>query len=267
MNPLTHCKFSLEWLENNGFRIDNDLVVLGSILPDLSYMGFIPELEAHTKSVEFLKYLQKNDPSYVALGIGFMLHGEKPYCLDYFTHKSDGYIEKKSVIIAELLEHAKFNASKWYLKNKDDFIHSLIEFSGDTLMEPDVAKKIHRALSSVNLFKVSFHLASFFKSDPNVILRSLQFFKTFNFQRLQSTKGVVHAIQDFFILRAFSHKNNTMEKYGAIMNRLNPWRTHKLIKILNSTREIVGEDYKEFLAITQEKIKKNTSKHAAQVLL
>ena len=267
MNPLTHSRFSVQWLKEQGFRTNENLVILGSILPDLSYMGFIPEREAHMEGVAFMNFLQKKDPSYAPLGIGFMLHGEKPYCLDYFTHRPEGYIAQKSAVIREALVRARFKLKYWYSQKEEDFVHSLIEFSGDTLMESDSGKKVHQAFLSVDLERVARHLATFFNSDTKMILRALHFFRKFNFQRLQHTKGVVHSIQDFSILKAFSQKNNTMERYGAIMNRLNPWRTHKLVKVLDSVQEIVAEDYHEFLAKTQEKIKKHAVRQVAQVVV
>ncbi len=265
MNPLTHSRFSLQWLQEQGFRTNENLVILGSILPDLAYMGFIPEKEAHTKGVALMQYLQENDPAYAPLGVGFMLHGEKPFCLDYFTHRPKGYIAQKSAAIRDVLVRARFKLKQWYSHREEDLIHSIIEFSGDTLMDGDSGKRVQQAFLSVDLARIAGHLALFFERDEARILRALQFFRRFNFQRLQNTKGVVHAMQDFSIVRAFSQKNNTIERYNAIMNRLNPWRTHKLVKILNAAQEIVGEDYREFLAKTQEKVRKHTARHAGQV--
>ncbi|MBI4016969.1 MAG: hypothetical protein HY363_04735 [Candidatus Aenigmarchaeota archaeon] len=266
MNPLTHGKFSFEWLGQNGFKLNEPLVILGSVLPDFSLVGVFPERQAHTNGIAFLNYLQEKEPLLAPLGVGFMLHGEKPNCLDYFTHKRKGYIAGKSEAVSEIVERAKLKLDSWYHKTSDDFVHSVIEFSGDTLIEPEFVKKLHNAFTSVDLQKVSFHVSNFFKSDQKSLLRALRYFKMFDFGKLQTTKGIVHSIQDFAVIRAFSQKNNTFERYAALVNRLNFWRAHKLVEVINKAREVVAEDYHEFLAKTNEKIKRHTARHVAGVL-
>lgn len=259
MNPLTHAQFSLDWIKRNNYRGDTNLVLLGSVLPDLAYMGFISEHEAHKNSAEFLNYLKRADPAHVALAVGFMLHGENPHCLDYYTHKKNGYIAQKATIITDLMRNAQLKLGKWYPRNEDDFTHSVIEFSGDTLIHPETTQRLRHAFNTANLPKIALHLATFFKSDSKKILRALQYFKTFDFSKLQHPKGVARTFQDFSILQAFSHQNNTMERYSAILNRMNFWRTHKLVQLLHKVRETVNDDYHEFLARVQDKVNKKTT--------
>ncbi len=266
MNPLTHAKFSLEWLRLNGFRLNEPLVAVGSILPDLAYMGFIPERAAHRQGGSFLRYLKQHDYEYASLGAGFMLHGEKPYCLDYFTHRKNGYISRKAEEIMELVERAKLKIEVWYKRSKEDFVHSLIEFSGDTLIEPEFVRKLDESFKSVDIDRIATHLSRFFNSNQQKILRALQYFKTFDFQRLHTPKGVVSSIQDFAIIRAFSHNNNTLERYNALVNKLNFWRAYKLKKIIHSARENIADDYHEFLASTQDRIARHTTRQIAGVL-
>ena len=265
MNPLTHGKFSFEWIKQNGFRVNEPLVMLGSVLPDFSLVGVFPERAAHTNGVAFLKYLQDNEPALAPLGIGFMLHGEKPNCLDYFTHSKKGYIASKSEAVAEIVQRAKLKLDSWYHKTTDDFVHSIIEFSGDTLIEPEFVDKLHNSFAG-DLEKISWHVSNFFHSDQKNLLHALKYFKTFDFGKLQTTKGIVSSIQDFAVIRAFSQKNNTFERYSALVNKLNFWRAHKLVEVINKAREIVAEDYHEFLAKTQDRIKRHTTRHIAGVL-
>lgn len=259
MNPLTHAQFSIDWIQQNQYRGNKHLLLLGSVLPDLAYMGFIPEHEAHKNSTAFLNYLKRADPTHIALGVGFMLHGEEPHCLDYYTHKKKGYIAQKANTITDLMRKAKLKLGKWYPRNEDDFTHSVIEFSGDTLIQKETTQQLQQALHTINLPKVAFHLSNFFKGDSKRILRALQYFKTFDFTKLQHPKGVARTIQDFSILQAFSHHNNTMERYNAILNRMNFWRTHKLVQLLHQARDIINEDYHEFLANVQDKVNKKTT--------
>src|SRR3989344_9539448 len=102
MNPLMHATFALKVLKSAGIKTPQYELILGSVLPDLSILGVIPEYDAHKRGIEFLDYLVHNEPSLKIFGIGWILHGEEPECLDHYVHSKNGYIDKKKNIVLEL---------------------------------------------------------------------------------------------------------------------------------------------------------------------
>src|SRR3989338_5267368 len=72
----------------------SNLLVLGSILPDLAVTGIVDDWNIGESALEFRNWLSDRDKNFTDLGLGMMLH-EFPCGIDRFTHTNynggDGY--------------------------------------------------------------------------------------------------------------------------------------------------------------------------------
>jgi len=258
MNPLMHTTFTLQLLKEAGMPTNQPEIILGSILPDISILGVIPEIEAHKKGMEFLDYLSHNEPSLKPFGIGWILHGENPQCLDYYVHKPNGYIDQKKHAVLELSK--KHNITFEGI-HQDVLAHTLIEFACDSLAEKDIPKQLHKAFKQANLEKIAFHTATFFKGNPKKILRILTIFKYFNFNKLRTPHGIAHSFQDFMTYYKFANKKTISKGWitacKLIWARVNEFKTHKLINLIKDVRAIVEKDCNKFLQQSKTKIYTN----------
>ena len=256
MNPLMHATFAMQVLEAAGIKTFQPEFILGSVLPDISILGIIPEDDAHKKGIEFLDYLSHNEPALEPLGIGWVLHGEEPECLDYHTHRQGGYIHKKKQQVIELAgkKNIEFRGM-----HQELLAHILIEFTCDSFAEKKIPREIHNALKKADLKKISYHIANFFNGDQKRILRVLRFFKYFNFNKLRTIHGIAHAFQDFIIIHQnFTHaaqkKKRLMKACKFFWARINAYKTYRLIKLLREIRLLVSEDFPEFLEQARAKV-------------
>ncbi|MBI4141736.1 hypothetical protein HY484_02315 [Candidatus Woesearchaeota archaeon] len=260
MNPLMHTTFTTKLLTDAGIRTAQHELVLGSVVPDLSILGVIPEKDAHERSIEFLDYLSHNEPTLIPFGIGFVLHGEMPRCLDYYTHKAKGYIDQKKESVLEIVNRHKINFKGI---NEHMLSHCLTEFACDSLAEKIIPKQVHYAFKKSNLPKIAHHMATFFKSDEKKLLKIMNFFKHFNFNKLRTMYGIAHTIQDFMIYHQFANKG-VLNTYKYLWVRVNQFKTHRLIKVLKDVRETVQQDCFSFLDKTQNTIYKTVLKKSLE---
>lgn len=263
MNPLMHATFAIKLLEHAKIKTAQPELILGTVLPDLCILGIIPEYDAHKRGLEFLDYLSHNEPSLTPLGVGWVLHGEEPECLDYHVHKPNGYIDCKKQKVIELARQKNITFEGIH---QELLAHTLIEFTCDSLAEKSVVKQLHQALRKADLEKISFHIATFFKGDQKRILRVIKFFKYFNFNKLRTMHGIAHTFQDFMIIHQnFAHgeskKKGWMKAYKFIWARINAFKTHRLVQLLKEVRDVVGEDCHSFLEQSKSKVYTNVIKN------
>lgn len=262
MNPLIHVQVNLELLEELKLNLNKDLFILGSVLPDIYITGLFAEEVSHKKSKEFVQYLLKNDPSYSALGAGFLFHGEFPEGLDFHAHKKDGFIEKKLPFVKNLVreEHPKI---------KDEELtrisHSLIEFACDYLSTNDSAVALNFALRRVDLRRVSFHLSTFFGISRKKTYKILKFFRKFEFQKLRTMKGVSSSVKKFLLWKDF-HAPTIFQKYKFLKTQFHFMRKKGVARVFNNVKNLVEPDLDDFLQQTKKEMKKTLPKHMPREL-
>ncbi|GEM_PF-5941218 len=260
MNPLMHVTFTLKVLEHAGIKKSQQDIVLGSVLPDISILGIIPEYDAHKKGVAFLDYLSHNEPALKPFGVGWVLHGEEPECLDFHVHKKNGYIDKNK---QEVLELSKKHKIEFEGVHNEVLAHTLIEFACDSLAEKETTKILKKAFKQADLEKISYHIAKFYCADQKRVLKILKFFKHFNFNKLRTMHGIAHTMQDFMFYIKFADKNarrkdltniNWLKACKYLWTRINTFKTHRIISLLKEVREVVKEDCHTFLEETKIRI-------------
>lgn len=186
MNPLTHVLVSKRLIDEHNLNVNEDLCLLGSILPDICCLNVIPYKPSHYDALGFIHYLMEKDPEYVSLGYGFLLHSEN-FGVDKYTHENGGFIDQHEMAMYEIVKKYKHKMHGGQLK---DFIHSLIEFACDSFLSAREADLLINAFNNVDLEKVAYHISVYFDGDGKKIHKILQFLGDFDWHDCTHVKGV-----------------------------------------------------------------------------
>ena len=176
----------------------DDLLVIGSILPDIAVTKIVGWEELHkNKSVEhFEKFIKENNQNYISLIKGIKSH----IALDNFTHKSykngTGYAFQKSPPLVNLVSKC-CDIDK---KSSKTVAHNFIEMAVDILLlkdNPILIETLRKSIKSSDKGKLSQLLSSFFKKDNKKMLSSLSYyFETILKYNLNSLDGWVFLWRD-----------------------------------------------------------------------
>lgn len=143
-NLLTHAYFALRLMDNHELTVDEeDHLILGCILPDISLTGWIHYRNTHIKGHEFFEYVGTRLNKFTALGI--ILHGERPLGLDHYFHGWQNFIDEHTPKVRKIAEKYKSSIGKIDKMT----IHHLIEFSADNIIaknNPWLVTRVTKAL-------------------------------------------------------------------------------------------------------------------------
>ncbi len=192
VNPLTHCYFSLKLTEGNNLnKEEQDFLIVGSILPDIHLSGLIEYHKTHTNGKEFFGNVAKRLHQISALAI--IMHAEKPFGIDHYTHKWEGFICKNSKEVENIAKRYENVIGKVDAMT----IHHLTEFTIDhilALKNPELTSRVKNAFkndrtNSVITAFASFHGMSERKNKKIIsILKSKHVMKFIeNFSTLEGT--------------------------------------------------------------------------------
>ena len=154
-------------------KID-DLLVIGSILPDIAVTKIVDWNELHkSERVErFEEFVKENNQKYLPLIKGIKSH----IVLDNFTHKSykngTGYAFQKSPPLINLASEC-CGIDK---KSAKKAAHNFIEIAVDILLlkdDPDLVDILKKSIKSCNKSELSKLLSSFFKKDKDAVFLAL----------------------------------------------------------------------------------------------
>lgn len=257
MNPLIHAQLNLSLLKRLKLGIDQDLFVLGGILPDIYLAGWASQERFHRYSKQFLTYLAENDPAYTALGAGFLAHGEEPEGLDFFAHRKGGFVEKKLMLVKPFVveERPKIRDDEL-----TDISHSLIEFACDYFSDYEAANALNFAFERVDLKRVAFHLSTFFGTPRKKTYKLLKTFRNFNFQGLRTIKGVSSNVKRFLVWKDLT-SSTMLEKYRFLKIQLHFMRRNVIVRVFNKVRAAVKPDFESFLRDAEKGTGKSLLKH------
>lgn len=243
MNPLSHTLVNHTLLEEHEIQCDKNLVYIGGIMPDLSILQVIPMKEAHTDSLGFIAYLAEKDPDFLPFGFGFMLHGEAPCGLDSYTHGKGGFIDRLEMPVYKVVHKYK---PKMFGGRLHLFIHSLIEYSCDTMLPSLNADRLNRGFESLDIPRTAFHLSNYFKGDGKRIEKILKFFQRFDFHRLTDEKEVAKIWRSFQVYQSLG-RGSLFQKYSSLTQSLTLMKTKPLTNMIHETRELIREPFFEHL--------------------
>ena len=282
MFMLTHAHSALSVLAGKRMTsLQRDLLIVGSMLPDVAELHIVPEEKTHTQGIQFMKHLGKE---YHYLGLGVVLHGSEPHGLDYYTHdgfysvdgsytaprrKSDGYIARCYRDILPLVVEYKKSLGRLSI---DEAVHFVVEFCFDHLTaqrNKTLALVVYKALrKSLDTHAVA-NFAHFFDVNRKQmkrlkhIVRSRQNKKILaNFSTIH---GTAHNLQYFIFLKSlreeqkhvryrFLGKLATVTRSSLVFLQV---KVHDkaLVQMFERAVEIVRRDYDAFMADTIEKMK------------
>ena len=166
MQSLTHAYMVLNLVRGDGLnrKQENDLI-LGSIIPDISELGWGKEKHTHRSGWEFLKA----HPNYPDFSLGMITHGESPQGLDYYTHRSvTGYLARKKKKVLEIIRRYP---ECWAGLNEDAAVHKIIEFSVESLIGEKnkwLIRKVNNAFRSRYVRRPVQSFSKFSKVNPNL---------------------------------------------------------------------------------------------------
>lgn len=243
MNPLTHVAISRAILKEASIDCDQDLVIAGSILPDLAVLQLIPWKSAHEDSLGFIAYLAEKDPEFLPMGFGWMLHGEAPGGLDSHSHGKGNFIDRLEMPVFGIVKKYK---PKLYGEKLNLFIHSLIEYSCDTIVDKENARLLNKAMRGLDIQRAAFHISNYFKGDGKKIHRILKFFQRFDFSRLCEPKDVAKVWRSLQMYQSLG-TGSLFQKYLCLTQSLTMIKLKPLTEMIIETRELVRQPFLEHL--------------------
>jgi len=178
------------------FKNPNPLLIIGSTVPDIALLGYLSFDETH-KGLGFKKFLEKNCPEALSLGIGFMLHDNRPTGLDYYSHikfeGEEGYAFKISKPFVKTISKIKSSELRF---SDEEIAHSLIEIAVELLVAeayPDSVDLLEKSIREADKKLVAYNMSQFFgtKLDESKINK---FYSIFSPRKLSNLKGILGII-------------------------------------------------------------------------
>lgn len=265
MNPLTHAYFALELFKGQRLTSDQqDHLIVGSIIPDISQLGLVNIRRTHTQGFNFLSQAKNLSEYYFALGL--ISHGEKPAGLDYYSHKKRGYLDAKQKFLSQILHRHRTLVGRLH----NGLAHNLAEFSIDYLVaqkDPSIIKKVHQAFLNPRLPLTTF---KFFRSLNVSERKAHKINRCFNNHHLQAffhnACSLAGTTDNWFSLRFFRHlkqekhlpfrqklKRLTQLSYYNLKRKL---RRQSLVNLFQEASSYLEKDCFSFLSQTQKRLLK-----------
>ena len=252
MNALTHTRMNLELLQEFDISVNKHLVVLGGVLPDLSELGIIPLKPAHEHSLAFIDYLRNKDPKMVGLGFGFMLHGESPCGLDFYTHRDGGFIDQNEMEMYTIIHKHK---PKLNPQKQKQFAHTLIEFAVDSHADEKYALFFNEAVRTQDLDRIAFHIYNFFGGNPRKIRSVLHFLRRLDARRLLQVERVAKYWKNWMAFQNLSH-GSYVKNYLFFTQAVTLTRKKTLVNMLREARQVIYDPYESFFESTKKQLAK-----------
>ncbi len=257
MNPLTHVHVAKRLIDAHKLQVDEDQCLLGSVLPDLTCLHLIDYRGSHDDSLGFIHYLLEKDPGLVSLGFGMMLHSETPGGVDKYTHGPGGFIEQHEMAMFDIVKRYKHKMQGGELKN---FMHTFIEFACDSFQTAREADLLKRAFQTVDLERVAYHLAIYFKGDGKKILRALSYLKKFDWEELTHVKGVAKTWDKFQFYQNLAESKGI----GMMKHITGAWsllRHNNTEHMLDEARHYLKDIYPAYLMFLHQKLSEHLVPH------
>lgn len=215
------------------------LLLVGSILPDLSVMGIIPwhdGLHGARNAQRFHKFVNTKYPAWLKLAQGVLAHN----ALDDTSHTrykdGPGYAFQNTQKLAELVE-TFYGLDKQLAKGK---AHNYIESAVDMLIlkkEPKIQSQLKQALKNTDQNELANILAEFLTIDKSKLLASIkQFFDLFsryNLVRLEEWHPFWSQLEKLFELKNIGQQHRKKLLEISLKTIKNTYR-----EFLNSSLEI-----------------------------
>jgi hypothetical protein len=254
-----------------------DLLIVGSILPDVSELKIADETRTHTEGKKFFHFVS-NEYKFLALGV--MLHGHAPKGVDYYTHngfyglgdhytklpprlgKTAGYIAHKYKELEPILKHYKKSLGK---TSFHDAAHFVVEFCSDHLVarkNPELGERVRTALKNSISNHALLNFANYYSINRKK-LKKMQNITQFYFwkkvfKRFQTVEGTAHNMQQFLFIKSVREKHTATKRpkffsfiqqfgrssLGLLQTKIFDKR---LVEMVERCMEIIRKDHDQFL--------------------
>jgi len=227
MFPYTHVYATHKILETK-----DPLVIYGSIVPDLAATGLIPWGMIDSTSLEFRKYLIKNNKKLSKISMGIMLH-ENPCGIDRFTHTAYkgktgyAYQKAKQLLLKEPLMILTLRKDAFRIAH--NFIETGVEYMV-VKNNKEIVKLLKNTVKEINEKEIAKAISNFYGTGLKKTEKAI---KEYNKMITNNDSSTVEGLTDMWIEMAKLTGKNPKKK--------------TIKRIIEKSIEIVKPDYKEFL--------------------
>ena len=277
---LTHAHVALSIFSHHKLQPrERDQLIVGSLLPDVSDLGIASERRTHTEGREFLRYSGTQHPY---LGMGVLLHGERPRGLDYYTHRGfydaqtrrhkltgkAGYLAQKYATVLPLIKAYRRSIGPL---QQEEAAHLIMEFCVDHLIaaeHPQLITSVGSALSNGEVMPGVILFANYFEVSQKHLRRMQRIVRSRQLRaflaRLTTIEGAAHNFQSFLFLRKLRENHDshhflrqlsrvTRSSLGFLTTKL---RDRSLVQLFERCTEVMRTDYRRFLAASAKKMQR-----------
>lgn len=236
MFPLSHIYVSTKVTEK-----ESDLLVLGSVIPDLAWFSEPLKGALHNQPDEFFDFIKEKCPDFLDLALGVKLHSQVGKGADYYSDNEEvGYAKVNGrKIIKSVTEALGIKEGQQALVLSHNFIEAVVDL---LLAEkfPFLPKTYQRAIDSEANHKAAAMVSTYLGKD--VVLVDTEMKKLFDFfspENVSSVTGVCSNAVVPFLEKTLGKKLNFEQILG----------------VLNQSEELVKDSFLPFLDETVEQMK------------
>lgn len=237
MFPLSHIYVSTKVTGK-----ESDLLVLGSVIPDLDWtsQGRLKS-RFHDSPFEFSAFTKENFFDLSDLALGVELHSSASKGLDFYSDNlQTGYAK---VLGRRLVEDALLILGTEDKEKTLTFVHGFIEAAVDLRLQNDFPKLIpiyKKAFRKENLLTTAKCLSAYLNTDKKIVLKELNYFFNFLSPEVLSSKEKTN--KKIFIPLAGHDFNRRIQ-------------AEQFLPIFRKAGDLVKDSYAEFLNQTINKMK------------
>ncbi len=181
-------------------RSNDNLLLLGSILPDAAWVG--PEGQdlrpLHSSPMDFYHYVEKEHPDMLNMAVGFVLHSDFEKGADFFSHdETTGYAMTEGAILRPQIELVSHIHDQKELRVIG---HTCIEIAVDLHLnksQPSVLDTYRQLIKGANIHKIAQLFSDFFQKDNSIYATALE--KLFSYTNPLHFQSVDNAVLGMLI--------------------------------------------------------------------
>lgn len=236
MFPLSHIYVSTKVAEK-----ENDLLVLGSVIPDLAWFSMPLKGMLHNEPNEFWNFVKEKYPDFLDLALGVKLHSQVGKGADFYSDdETIGYAKINGrQLIAEVKKLLEINGERQALVFAHNFIEAALDLhlNNEFTFLPELYIK---AFKEENVLPVLRLLGDYLQKDETLVAVEINKFASF-FQP-ESRSSPEKITQNAFIPYAKANMGIVLD-FG------------KALSLINKSFKLTKDSFQSFLDETVKKMK------------
>lgn len=236
MFPLSHIYVSTKVTEK-----ESDLLVLGSVIPDLAWFSMPLRGVLHNEPDKFLDFVKEKYPDFLDLALGVRFHSQIGQGADYYSDDEEiGFAKINGrKILKEVAKAFGIKEGQQTL----GFSHNFIEAAVDLLIAkkfPLLVKIYKQAIDGDSVDKTAEVVSAFLGKDVILVKAELKnFFVFFSPENISTVTGICSSTVTPYLERILQKKIG----YNQILN------------VLEQSKMLVKDSFLQFLDETVRKMK------------